>query len=222
MDIPQNIKLIIKSVAPLTIVLILFVLVGNFGISNIKQVNTEINSAKRDNNVLSQKASLLSSISNTLGNSPNVATTAIPVNNSSLMALSQVRNLASQNQLSVTNIKSGPSAGAGGISKIVITFEADGTIDQIGSFLQSLSTIAPITSLDGVKIAQGSRGVTANISISTFWAPAPTSLPAVSQSVNDLTSDEKTVLARVATLTQPIFSEVTPVVSTGRSDPFTP
>lgn len=222
MDIPQNIKLIIRSVAPLVIVVILFVLVGNFGISKIQEINSEINSAKKDNGVLSQKISLLNSISATLANSPNVATLAVPITNSSLMALSQIRDLASANQLSITNIKSGSSASTGGLSKINITFEAGGSISQMVSFLQGLSNIAPITVLDGVKITQATGGIAANISVNTFWSPAPTTVPAISQSIGDLTPDEKTVLAHIATLTQPTFSEVKPSVNTGRTDPFTP
>lgn len=222
-DIPQNIKVVISSVAPLVIVVILFFVVGNFGIAKITDIRAQVANAQRDQNILSQKATLLETVSQTLGNSPDLAATALPEDNASLLVISQLKNISFASGVILSNIKGGPQVpDPSGLSRADINFEVDGSRSQVISYLKALTKMAPITVIDKVKINEVGGGAKAAISIKAYWSPLPKTLPPVDQALSDLTPDERNVLAAVATLTQPVFSAVPAGTAAGKTDPFAP
>lgn len=218
--IPENIKAIINSVIPLVAALILFLLVGNFGISKINDIRAQIDSARVDQNVLTQKLSTLQALSGTISNYTSAASTALPDANTSLAVTSQLKNLAIANTLLITNLKSGGEAkDTTGLSRVDITFDADGGKAQIISFLKSIAGIAPITTVDKIQINESGGMAKANVTVKSYWAALPATLPTTTQALNSLTPDEQAVLTQVSTLSQPTFVNITPT-SGGRSNPF--
>ncbi len=220
-NIPQNVKTIIVSTGPLALVLILFLFMGNFGITKINDLRTQTDQAQIEQNVLTQKLNVLRNVSSTLGNSPNLATAAIPNVNSAVFEISQLKNLASQNSVVFSDIKASASlVDTTGLSRIDITFDVEGTRDQITAFLKSISTAAPISLVDSVKLNASTGAGRATVTVKSYWAPLPTKLPAVTAALNDLTPDEKTVLTSISTLTQPLFLTLPAASEGGKTDPF--
>lgn len=219
--VPENVRIIIISSAPLAIVLLLFLIVGNFGIKKVNTIRTQVSDETASQRILAQKVNLLQTVSTSLGNSPDIATTALPGSNSALTVISQLKNLGFANSVLLTNIKSGSeSKDASGLSKVDISFEISGTKEQVIAFVKSIPGIAPITLVDSVKLNESLGESRANIGVKSYWSVLPTSLPKVTQSLTDLTVDEKKILVTVGTLTQPVFLTLPAAGGSGKADPF--
>lgn len=222
-NIPENIKIIITNSAPLAVVLILFLTVGNFGIAKVREIGTQVDRATIDKNVLTQKLDVLQTVNQTLGDAPNLATAALPSSNAVLLSVSQLKNLAFVNTLVLSNIKAGSeSKDATGLSKADISFEVSGTRPQIIAFLKATQGVAPIILVDAVKLNESGGVARGTITAKTFWAPLPQTLPSVISAVSDLSSDEKKILISITSLTQPTFLVLPPASTGGKADPFSP
>lgn len=219
-DIPQNVKVALKSIAPLLVVIVLFILVGKFGFAKVQELRTQIDSAKVTQNTLSQKISIIQSLSANLSNFSSSAAIAMPDGNTALAVISQLKNLATINGLLVTDVKSSsPTKGTAGLSSVKVSIQVSGTREQISGFVKAIPTIAPITVLDELKITESAGVLQAAISVNGFWAVLPAALPTSSQSLSGLTNDEQAVLSSVNSLTPPSFASLSPVPG-GRTDPF--
>ncbi len=220
-NIPESVKLTINSVLPLIIVLILFLIVGKFGIAKVVEVRSQTIQVEKDQNVLKQKLTLLQSINDTLATGSSAAVAALPANNPSLVVVSQLKNLSISNGVSISGIKAGAETlDPSGLSKVSINFIVAGNRPSVISFLTSIETIAPITLIDKIKMNEGSGQTIANVSVKSFWSALPKTLPDLNQPITDLTAAEKKTLIEVSGLVQPVFEEVTPTEGGGKSDPF--
>jgi len=220
-SIPQNIKLIISSVLPLSIVLILFIIAVPFGISKISDIQTQIDTATRNKTILSQKLSLLQSLSATASQDSSTALSALPDSNTSLVAVSQIKNISSQNGISVSGIKAGSEIDdPSGASHVAVTFQATGSRAQIISFLKSIANMAPITLVDKIKINGIGGAEVADITIQSYWSAFPKNLPSLTTPITDLTPAEENVLSSISSLSQPTFLVVPPSEGNGKTDPF--
>ena len=219
--IPENIKIVVRSIAPFVVVLVLFFLVAKFGIPKVADLRSRIASATISRNVLTQKVAVLQTVSGTVGNFSSTAATALPDSNTSLAVISQLKNLAIINGILVSGIKSGTEVkDTTGLSRVDVNFKVAGNRTQITAFLKGISGFAPITTVGRIKIEESGGVTTADVAVSSYWAPLPKTLPSTDQALSDLTADERTILASITSLSQPSFSTVSPSVSGGRSDPF--
>jgi Tfp pilus assembly protein PilO len=221
--IPENVLTVIKAFLPLLIVVVLFVIVGQFGFGKISDIRSQIENIKSDQKILTQKLDILRNIESTGEQSSNLVVTALPDSNPSLLVISQIKILAGKNGLTVSGLKAGsPAVGTGSLSSVNISFNVMGLRDQIESFIKEIGSIAPITVVDKIKITESAPGASlGTISLKSFWAPFPTKVPAVGQAITDFTPQEQQILQNLKSLTQPIFSQV-PASSGGKSNPFAP
>lgn len=218
----ESIKMVITSLAPLLIVLLLFAVVGKFGISKVTDLRTQLNSLQKDQTVLSQKLNILQSLSQTLSQGSGFAMSAFPEDNPALTVISQLKRIAPTGGVSLTNIKAGAEVkDKSGLSRVDVSFEATGPRSSVLAFIKDIQTLAPITLVDKVKITELGGIAKADVSVKSFWSALPTSIPSVAQPITDLTSQEKSVLGTVSSLLQPSLTNVSPV-SGGKSDPFSP
>lgn len=221
--IPENVMSVIKVVLPLLIVIVLFVIVGKFGFGKISGIRTQILAAQTEQKVLSQKLSILTNVASTGEQFSNLAVSALPDSNPSLAVVSQLKILAGTDGLVISEVKSGsPANDTTGLSAVNVSFNVIGSRVQIESFINEISTIAPITIVDKIKINESSPGASVgNIVVKSFWAPFPTQIPTVSQAIADLTPDEQQIMQDLGVLKQPVFSQIPPAQG-GKSDPFSP
>lgn len=219
--IPENIMSVIKVFLPLLAVILLFVIVGKFGFGKISNIRSQIAIAQKEQKILSQKLNVLTNVAATGEQFSNFAVSALPDSNPSLSVVSQLKILAGGDGLVISEIKSGsPASNATGVSAVNVSFNVFGSRVQIESFINKISTIAPITIVDKIKINESAPGASVgNITVKSFWAPFPTQIPPVSQAIADLTSDEQQIMQDLSTLKQPVFSLVLPTQG-GKSDPF--
>ncbi|HJY98868.1 MAG TPA: hypothetical protein VJ227_04085 [Patescibacteria group bacterium] len=220
--IPENMKMAARSAGPLVLVLFLFFLVVNFGLPKVGEIRDEVRSAKTSQNSLTQKINILQDLSLTIGDFSSSAAVALPDSNTALAAVSQLKILALQNGLFLTDLKTGPPVSdALGLMRVDVNFDVEGGRSQVSEFLRGISRVAPITVVSGIDLNESGGVTQAGISVKSFWAPLPKTLPTSEQAVSRLTPEEEEVLSKINTLTQPVFSEISPT-SGGRTDPFNP
>jgi len=223
LKIPENILTIIKTLAPLVVVIVLFMIVGQFGFGKITDIRNQIEATKSDQKILTQKLDILRKIEDTGEQSSNLVVVALPDSNPSLFVVSQIKLLAGKNGLTIGGLKaSSPAVGTTGLSTVNISFTLAGSRSQIESFIKGVSSFAPITIVDRIKINESGPGISmGGITLKSFWAAFPTKIPAVSQALADFTPAEQQTLQDLRSLTLPIFSQV-PAGQGGKSDPFSP
>lgn len=220
MKIPQNVKIVVNSVFPLLAVLILFAFAGRFGVDKISEMRARVQKSQSNVDAFTSKLSVLESVDESLSRT-NFVLSALPSRNSSIVVVSQLKILAGEQGIFLTNIKGGSEIkDPNGFSRVDITFDALGVRPQIMAFAESISTIAPLTLLDKIKINESGGGVRANIQVKSYWSELPKSLPSTTDQLSTLTNDEKNLIVEIAKLNQPLFIELPASVGSGKSEPF--
>jgi hypothetical protein len=214
-------KKIIMSLTPLIVIVILFIVVGQFGISRIIDIKKQIQDSEKDLVVLTQKLDILRSLSGSVSQDVQVSSVVLPDTNPSLIAMTQIKVMGSNNGIVVSGFKSGSAKdNPTGVSSVDILFQAVGTRTQIIAFLKDVSKFAPITIVDKLNITESSGTTQADVSVKTFWSALPKSIPEITSPITDLTAAEKKVLTDVEMLTKPTFFSVPANEGGGRADPF--
>lgn len=210
-----------QSFLPLIIVVILFFIVGTFAVSKITNVRDQITLSEKQKTVLNQKIKILQNIKNTINEGSSASIDALPESNTSVVALSQIRSLANENNVVVSSLKStAQSSAESSISTSDMSFDVNGEISQILNFLKSIDNFAPIARLTKVKFSGNQGLLSANVSIQIYWSPLPKIIPQITDATNDLTNDEITILEKIKLLVSPRFSSVPASDTEGKPDPF--
>jgi len=184
-------------------------------------VRAQIGAAQVDEVTLTQKLSVLQTVSPTAATGANVVVSAVPDANPALAVISQLKILASGNGIILSAIKVATGAvNPSGLNNVDISFTAVGTRLQIFSFLEATAQIAPITIADKVRMAESAGAVRADISVKSYWADFPKTIPSVTQPITDLTPPERETLAKTSALTQPTFLQVSPSQGNVNPNPF--
>jgi Tfp pilus assembly protein PilO len=219
--IPENILIVIKSFIPLFVIIILFIILSQVGIGKINEVRSQISSARQEQGVLTQKLDILRTVSVNGAENANVVTNALPDSTPSLAAMSQLKRIAAENNLVLRAVKSGSSNESNpDFNSVSITFNLIGNKNDITSFVNAITTYAPISIVDSVKMSQSGTGFIGNVTIKSFWAPFPAKLPATIEQFNDLNADDKQVLSDLSGLAQPVYLALPPASSEGKTNPF--
>jgi hypothetical protein len=199
---------------------------------NISGLNSELNTNSEQEKVLNVKLTSLreSRADNTVTPDSQAVVEALPPTNPLLGIMSNVRSQAQLFGLSLGGFSSGAIGGVAseGVSSGEITIDVEGGYQQILVLIENMKGSNPLIRFEGIKIlSQGLLGVDNykfTGDVFSYWAPLPTTLPAVSESFEGLTSEEEDVLAKVDALRSPTVNTLTslPVAtgSAGRADPF--
>jgi hypothetical protein len=201
-------------------VIILFAVVGKFGISQVLSLRSKIESAQKSEKILTQKLALFKTFSTDAVTKANAVTSALPDSNPSIATVSQLKVLAAENGVVLSGIKAAAGlASTTGLNQANISFSLEGTRDQIFTFLTGVTTFSPITLVNNVKVTETAASVKADVSVKSFWAAFPKTIPSVTEPITDFTAAETEILANVARLTQPTFTEMLPSTDIN-SNPF--
>jgi hypothetical protein len=222
--LPESVRETIIAGTPLAVVIILFILVINFGVPRVTDVRSKISSAQTLDATLTQKLSILQSFAqNPAANSVNAAVTALPTTNPSAVVISQLKNTTSCCGVILSNVKSGGSSTGSTGTAVQITntnFLVVGPRDSVTNYLKNVELIAPISVINSVKINENGGLTSATVSLLSYWAPYPKTIPSVTQPITDLTSSEKLILSQIGSLTQPAVVQGLPTESGVNPNPF--
>lgn len=220
--LPESVQQTISAGLPLAIVIILFVLVGEFGLPKVVEIRAEISSAENSQNTMTQKLKLLQTFSSTASLVTSAANAAVPPTDPSLEVIPQVRTVAAGSGIQLSSIKtSSGQANDSGLNQSVVSFTAEGTRQQIFSFIDGLTKVAPIIIVDKINISEAAGSDKADITADSYWADLPKTIPSIDAPISDLTPAEKGTLSSISNLTQPVFTVLTPSGNTGANpNPF--
>lgn len=196
-------KQVLRSVAPLAVVVFLFFVVGRFSISQITNLRDQINTAEKTRSVLLNKLGVLHTISEMPSSETNIALMAVPKNNPAILVISQIRLLATQNAVVVEDIRSSSmEGGTGGLSYTMTSFNVIGPREGVISFIEKMGEIVPLTFVEKVDLSESLGVSEANVYAKTYYAPLPETIPTITQAVSDLTQTDKEILSQVSNFTR--------------------
>lgn len=117
-------------------------------------------------------------------------------------------------------------AGSSELGDLSFGFEVGGSFGSILGFLKDLENAAPLMKVEEISLAIKTNPlfetqetlVTANIEVSAFFQPPPTSLGAVSKSIKLLSREDEFLLNKLINFKS--FKAVIPVAPTGKVDLF--
>lgn len=202
-------------------IIVLGIITYKISFAQISLQNQKIKSDKEEQNILTQKEVILSRVQENILPTADLSLLVVPDTNSSLAALSQVKTLASEKGLILGNINVGSGANdEKSLKTASLNFDVDGSAPAIIDFAGSLSSTAPLMFLDSMSLTTQADVSKATVTVKTYWAVLPTTIPGVNEGVSDLTQEEIDSLKMFATLRLPAFSSLQPQGPTARDNPF--
>lgn len=218
----KDLKLLLSAGLPFLASLLLFVSTLKFGFAKVSEVRTKLAKTRVDVATLEQKVDILSDITDNISTVSGASSTALPDTNPALIAISQLKLKALEKGLVLTNIKtSGEIPEEGGVKKVNITFDIEGSRVLVFAFLGEVDNIAPLSAIEKTKLSEVGGATRGSIVVKSFWAELPTKLPSLTEKIASLTPDETKTLAELTSLLQPQFANAPPAESTNaRPDPF--
>jgi len=219
-NLPESYKETIKVSLPFIIIVLLFVLVGKFGISQVVALRNQIIKAEKSEKTLTEKLNILKTLSQTPTQYINAVSAALPSSSPTISAISQLKLIAANNSINLSEIKAGTPTEDAKLSFVNISFLAVGTRENIMNFMKNLENSAPISRIDKIRISESGGIESVNISMKTYWADLPKTIPTVTQPVTDLNASEKQLMLTVSAYLQPTFSAILPSSGEVNTAPF--
>jgi hypothetical protein len=146
----------------------------------------------------------------------------LPSKGAVLYGLSQIKSQALTYGITLSSLKTGIAIPeSDGVYKTSISFDAEGEEQSIYTFLNSFSKLLPLMNVDKVSLNKSANNARTNVTISVYSSELPKKIPALTESVKELTRDEISTLQDLATYGIPQFVE--PTLSTegvAKTDPF--
>ena len=219
--LPANLRLIIKSGALLVLVIAMGGVLLRYGVSLILKQRQEIAIIKKEEVVMKDKIETLKVIEPNLDIFTHTALIAVPSENPGLVVASQIKSLASEKNVLVTQFKLDKNLEENQVLSSELNLKVTGSLSPLVEFLQNLNGISPIITLTHIEIDKSAGEASADISLRVYWSKLPTQIPALSGQLESLTETEKKTLDRILRLREPsVFEGGSSQVSSGRTNPF--
>jgi len=220
--ISTNARVLVWPFILLAILLFLFIFVLKIGIGQIISLREELVTSKAEEVILSQKLNVLNTSQESALPLADLSLIALPSENPALTIISQLKTLSAERGITISNIEA--SGGAQQETTIINTIEVNltlnGEIAPTLDFLKTLKTTSPLVTLDEVKVNSEVGLARVEVKIFGQFAPLPTTLPAIASPLNELSAEDKDILAKISTYNLPVFTEVPPSGPYERPDLF--
>ena len=215
-----NIKTLLLPLVYISVAAVLFYILITLGVGEINKQRKSISDIERTNSILNQKQTLLRTLESNVSDYVSSTANALPEKNSALSMVSQIKNMAALNGLFISAVKIGAETAQAGVSAVEITFGIEGSMNDTLNFLNSLSSVAPVSNIQKAKVNSSGGIASADITIRAYSAPYPVRLPSLTEPITDLSNDEKDLLDTLSNLTLPLFTTLEPQQPAVRDNPF--
>lgn len=218
----NEINFLLKPVIIFSSVLILIILSFVVGFKNISNLRDNITTNKTTERSLSQKVQALETVNRTLPGDVTFLDAVLPSRGAVLYALSQLRTQSLNNNLAISNLKTGnviPESA--GVMKSSVSFEVEGQESNVFDFLSSLNKVLPLINIDKISFNNSLGLSRANVSVYVYSAELPKTIPSITGAVGELTNQDTTLLNELTEYILPQFTE--PVIEetpAQKTDPF--
>ncbi|OGM28861.1 hypothetical protein A2801_02780 [Candidatus Woesebacteria bacterium RIFCSPHIGHO2_01_FULL_41_10] len=207
------------------ILVLMIIGVASFAINKTSELNHNVSATSKENDVLSARLSTLESSSQTVDEAKSSVTVALPANNSATLVISQLRRLANENEVTLDDLSLFINDKPGDvvdIKEITIDLRLSGEYSSIANFVSSLADVAPIIHLVSSDLRVEDGIVKASLSLLSYFADLPESLPSIKEPITELSAAQQETLEQVKALQQPLVEESLEPGSPGegRPNPF--
>lgn len=216
-------------------ILLITLIIAVIGFSSIyKKITTlrkDIKSSQEEVDLLKERlTSLKQAETESISDSAVNVSLALPSKNPALFVASQIRAIAQENALSITeliidNRLSQSRADEESVSSVNVTVGLMGDYTQIAKMIEGLKTSKPLLSINELTIEKSNNTYEAAITYKAHWSSLPATLPSINKPVLPLTSSEKQILQLLTTYKEASLVDVSalaPQEITDRPDPFSP
>ncbi len=221
----KNIPFIVKIAAKPLLILTLLVAFSFVGLSKasfeIGGLKEELAKANKSENILKSKLDIISLNQASALEDVNYASSFFPGENPALLVLYQLRASAAAMGLLLSNFKVNPEAkDANGFLKTSISFDVEGPLDLILSFVNSTKKMAPNIWIEKTELNFTGDVLQATISTKSYWSPFPAKIPALTEPITSLDASEKEIIQKVSGFNLPPFVSLTPEAPRENLNPF--
>ncbi|MAG59934.1 hypothetical protein CMO96_04055 [Candidatus Woesebacteria bacterium] len=220
---PAQYKLFLVPALVFLGIVVLSITATRMMITRFFEVRTEISTTSDTNQLLETKRATLSFLNaEDLKRSLQTSAIAIPADNSTLFALSTVRNLAAQRGVEITNfrVSEKKELATGGAKSIEIDLALHGGLQSILSFVDNIQSSTPVMKVEDIKITGSSGAFNTDLKIVSIWGPLPEKLGVIESPIEPLKTTEKETLERLGKLKRLQSQGFEALPPEGRTDPF--
>lgn len=221
-SIPGKYKPFLLPVLTFTVIIVLSLTLGRFLVDKVFETRAKNAELQDKNNLLEGKAELLTSLdSEGLKRQVSIASSASPGENPSVLLLSQIRTIAQENGLLVSNFQIGESQEPKKTGRVVAaTANVEGSIFSVISFLRTLENATPLMKITDLKLTLSGGSVLAKVTAVSSWNPLPSELGKVDSPISGISGTEQELLGKLSGLRLPQISQGPVGQPAGKPDPF--
>lgn len=192
-----------------------------FLIKNINLQRSELRRNKQIESELTKKRDFLQEQSISFPAYLDYLLLALPENNVSLLALFQIRNLASQNLIFVKNIGVSSPSSDKNIVKVQIKFDAEGdNFESLLDYVVDLQRALPLFEINRFSLSRKESQFQASFLLSTFFSPYPETIPTLEGGEKEFSEKERSLLSKIQTYKKPEVRIILPTGGVERTNPF--
>ncbi len=219
--IKSEIVYLLKPLSFVVLIIAMFIALFRIGTSQITLLRNNIDELKAENAKLNTKYNILSSVTRNKTEDSQLYTIAVPNQSSSLFAFSQIKKIAVEKNMLISNLRSSSSSELeGNISASSISFSIDGTYEESFEFLKAISKTMPIMNITKIEFSQTADLLNTNVTLNVYSAPLPKVIPSLTSAVTALTPAENELINELSTYRAPEFVQLIPQENEVKDEPF--
>lgn len=203
-----------------SLLVVIFVVPGTYSQIISRYETYQKERERRD--ILEKKLTVLQAASPTVLQLSPQTVIFMPEKNPVLPFISQLKELSLSESVTIVDIKSTVASELqDGIKKLEFSVTLNATdFQKITNVLNSLSTRAPVSTIDEVSFRGFDTNKEAVVKLSVYWSKLPETLPAITDPFPPFSSNELATLDRISKFTPPTFLELNPENPGFRENPF--
>lgn len=200
-----NAKMLIYPSLLLVLLVTMLIFTLTKGYSQVDLQSKKLKRAKEERSTLREKLSLLQEVNQKVLEVSDKSVIALPNINSSLLMVSQIKGLTTEASGLSTPSEFGTSpffVSVEGVESGKVSFQVNASnVFQLIDLLERIGKTAPISTINTVEMKTvTTHEFEADVTLSVYWSKFPENIPAIPQTLSDLTSKEKELLALISDL----------------------
>jgi len=202
-----NLRVVGGPVVFLLILVGLTIFVINTGFKQISQVQNKLTESQKQEVVLASKLDTLQKGRESFENFSDLSVIAIPDKPPTAVISSQLKTLAGTGGVVITKISgTAQRVNDSPLQSVEVEMTFEGDLNQALGYVNMLPSTLPLLMIEEVRLS-GQESVTrTQMKLAAFFAPLPQTLPAITTAIGDISEEEKGLLTKFSSYSQPTFS----------------